>query len=83
MEDDRIHDQIERLVAEEHELWHRDGAGSATDADRSRWSRCSSRSTGAGTYSGSGGRWARPAAIRMPRARASPRSSSGTSSSRP
>ena len=36
MEDDRIHNEIERLVAEEHELWEREGAGSATDADRSR-----------------------------------------------
>jgi hypothetical protein len=36
MEDDRIHNEIERLVAEEHELWDREGAGSATDADRSR-----------------------------------------------
>ena len=36
MGDERIHTEIERLVAEEHELWDREGAGSATDADRSR-----------------------------------------------
>jgi hypothetical protein len=36
MDDERIHGEIERLVAEEHELWGREGAGSATDADRRR-----------------------------------------------
>jgi hypothetical protein len=36
MADERIHDTIERLVAEEHELWDREGAGAATEADRRR-----------------------------------------------
>ena len=31
-----IHETIEQLVAEEHELWRREGAGEATDADRRR-----------------------------------------------
>jgi hypothetical protein len=36
MEDNQVHERIERLVAEEHELWEREGAGEATDADRER-----------------------------------------------
>jgi hypothetical protein len=36
MDDERIHSEIERLVAEEHELWEREGAGAATDEDRRR-----------------------------------------------
>ena len=36
MEDAQIHGEIERLVAEEHELWEREGAGDVTDADRRR-----------------------------------------------
>ena len=36
MDDAQIHDTIERLVAEEHELWDRQGDGAATEADRRR-----------------------------------------------
>jgi hypothetical protein len=36
MEDGQIHGSIERLVAEEHELWEREAAGNATDEDRRR-----------------------------------------------
>jgi hypothetical protein len=36
MDDLQIHGTIEQLVAEEHELWEREAAGSATDADRRR-----------------------------------------------
>jgi len=36
--DDRIHGRIEELVAEEHELWEREGRGDATDDDRQRLS---------------------------------------------
>jgi Protein of unknown function (DUF2630) len=36
MDDARIHGSIEQLVAEEHELWEREAAGNATDADRKR-----------------------------------------------
>jgi len=36
MDDSRIHGAIEQLVAEEHELWDRESAGNATDADRQR-----------------------------------------------
>ena len=36
MTDDQLHDNIEKLVAEEHELWDREAAGAATDADRRR-----------------------------------------------
>jgi hypothetical protein len=36
MEDQQIHSGIERLVAEEHELWKRESAGAATEADRRR-----------------------------------------------
>jgi hypothetical protein len=36
MADDAIHSEIERLVAEEHELWRRESDGEATDADRHR-----------------------------------------------
>jgi hypothetical protein len=32
--DEPIHETIEQLVAEEHELWQREAAGEATDADR-------------------------------------------------
>ena len=36
MTNDRVHESIEKLVAEEHELWDREAAGAATDADRRR-----------------------------------------------
>jgi len=36
MADEQIHGTIERLVADEHELWQREAAGEATDDDRSR-----------------------------------------------
>ena len=36
MEDTQIHGSIEKLVAEEHELWEREAAGNATDDDRQR-----------------------------------------------
>jgi hypothetical protein len=36
MDDTRIHSSIEELVREEHELWEREAAGSATDDDRQR-----------------------------------------------
>ena len=36
MEDAQIHGSIEKLVAEEHELWEREAAGNATEDDRQR-----------------------------------------------
>ncbi len=36
MDDRQIHGTIEQLVAEEHELWQRESAGSADEADRRR-----------------------------------------------
>jgi hypothetical protein len=36
MEDAQIHNDIEQLVQEEHDLWQRESAGSATDEDRRR-----------------------------------------------
>jgi hypothetical protein len=36
MEDFQIHGTIEQLVAEEHELWARESAGGASEADRRR-----------------------------------------------
>jgi uncharacterized protein DUF2630 len=36
MDDAQIHDSIEQLVAEEHQLWGVQAAGTATDADRGR-----------------------------------------------
>jgi hypothetical protein len=36
MEDASIHSSIEELVREEHELWEREAAGTATDEDRRR-----------------------------------------------
>jgi hypothetical protein len=36
MDDGQVHGQIEQLVAEEHALWEREAAGTATDADRRR-----------------------------------------------
>ena len=39
MNDQRIHGTIEQLVAEEHELWQRESAGAASDADRERLQR--------------------------------------------
>jgi hypothetical protein len=36
MDDPQIHGTIEQLVAEEHELWERESAGNASDADRLR-----------------------------------------------
>jgi hypothetical protein len=34
--DDEIHARIERLVAEEHELWQRESRGNVTDSERER-----------------------------------------------
>ena len=39
MDDGQIHGTIEQLVAEEHELWEREAAGTATDGDRRRLGR--------------------------------------------
>jgi hypothetical protein len=36
MNDPQIHQSIEQLVAEEHELWQRESSGNATEDDRSR-----------------------------------------------
>lgn len=36
MEDPQIHDSIEHLVDEEHDLWSRESDGTATDDDRQR-----------------------------------------------
>jgi hypothetical protein len=36
MDDSQIHGSIEKLVAEEHELWQRESDGTATDGDRER-----------------------------------------------
>jgi hypothetical protein len=36
MNDDQIHTSIEQLVAEEHDLWQREGDGTATEGDRER-----------------------------------------------
>jgi uncharacterized protein YukE len=36
MDDPQIHGTIERLVAEERELWEREWAGNAGEADRQR-----------------------------------------------
>ena len=36
MADEQVHGRIEELVAEEHELWEREGDGIATDDDRRR-----------------------------------------------
>jgi Protein of unknown function (DUF2630) len=36
MDDPQIHAKIEQLVTEEHELWQRESAGNASDADRRR-----------------------------------------------
>jgi hypothetical protein len=36
MDDNQIHARIESLVAEEHELWEREAAGNAGDAERRR-----------------------------------------------
>jgi hypothetical protein len=36
MDDSRIHQTIEKLVAEEHELWQRESAGDAGEAERRR-----------------------------------------------
>jgi hypothetical protein len=36
MDDAQIHGTIEELVAEEHDLWEREAAGSASDQDQRR-----------------------------------------------
>ena len=36
MDDSQVHGTIEQLVAEEHALWERESAGTATDGDRQR-----------------------------------------------
>jgi hypothetical protein len=36
MDDAELHEAIEQLVSEEHELWNREASGSANEADRRR-----------------------------------------------
>ena len=36
MEDPQIHGAIDRMVEEEHQLWERESAGEASEADRRR-----------------------------------------------
>ena len=36
MDDSQIHGKIEQLVSEEHELWEREAAGNAGEAERRR-----------------------------------------------
>jgi Protein of unknown function (DUF2630) len=36
MDEAQIHGSIEQLVAEEHDLWQRESAGNASEADRQR-----------------------------------------------
>jgi hypothetical protein len=36
MDDSQIHGTIDRLVAEEHELWVREAGGDASESDRER-----------------------------------------------
>jgi hypothetical protein len=36
MEDAQVHSSIEQLIAEEHDLWEREAAGNATEADKQR-----------------------------------------------
>ena len=36
MNDDEIHARIEKLVAEEHELWERESHGNVTESERDR-----------------------------------------------
>jgi hypothetical protein len=36
MEDPQVHETIEQLVAEEHELWKREAAGEANERDQQR-----------------------------------------------
>ncbi len=36
MDDTQVHARIEQLVAEEHELWQREAAGTASEVDRER-----------------------------------------------
>jgi hypothetical protein len=36
MNDPQIHESIEQLVSEEHELWERESSGNASDDDRRR-----------------------------------------------
>jgi len=36
VEDAQIHNSIDQMVDEEHQLWEREAAGEATDSDRQR-----------------------------------------------
>jgi uncharacterized protein DUF2630 len=36
MNDPQIHGEIDRMVEEEHQLWEKESAGEATEADRRR-----------------------------------------------
>jgi hypothetical protein len=36
MDDPKIHGAIDRMVEEEHQLWERESAGKASEADRQR-----------------------------------------------
>jgi hypothetical protein len=36
MDDPQIHGEIDRMVEEEHQLWERESAGEASEADRAR-----------------------------------------------
>ena len=81
MNDSQIHQAIERLVAEERELWQRESAGIPGKAIAGAWTSSRSRSTRAGICSASDARCAKPVSIRTPPRHDHPTWWSGTSSS--
>ena len=83
MDETQIHENIEKLVAEEHELYDRVGEGGLNADEHNRLESTSrSASTSAGTSSGSAARF--ESRVRIPKRLrcATPRSSSATSNSR-
>ena len=82
MGDPRIHQTIEQLVAEKHELWARESAAIARDADGQRLQELKVSLASAGTCCASAGPCGKPGATRTTPASGGPTSSSTTSSSR-
>ncbi len=80
MEDPQIHGMIEQLVAEEHELWRRESAGTVNEADRDRLHNLRISLDQCWACSGSDARCVRPASIRTRQPLATRASSRATSS---
>ena len=81
MDDSQIHGSIEQLVAEEHELWGREAAGTRPRLTANGCNRSRSRSTNAGIFCASAARYEKQGVTRTLQMSETPTLSSAISNS--